>query len=206
MARKNGRTLPEVVAAYIEAENQLSENFGDGIRSLCQMYNVDPAQLGRLLTGGKQQDDQAPQSADAFAPVLNRLNSVDQRLQKWERQMEERENAAVQSELQRFAADPAHRYFENVRRTMGQIIAANPEASLNDAYDQACWMNPEIRDLLISEKTKADAEESRRKADQARRASGSLPNGSPVPGAISASGPAPTLRAELERAFEAARI
>lgn len=89
---------------------------------------------------------------------------------------------------------------------MGQIMAVNPQASLSEAYDQACWMNPEIRPLRIKEQTEAESAKSRAAAESARRASGSLHTGSPVPGAISGSGPAPTLRAELERAFDQARI
>jgi hypothetical protein len=205
MARKAGSTLPEALDRYIAAENHLAQDFGSGILSLCQIYQVDPAQLGQFLLGG-QGGGQQQASSDAFAPVLNQLNSVNQRLTQWERQMEERENESIQTELSRFAADPKHKFFENVRQTMGQIIAANPQASLSEAYESACWMNPEIRALLISEKAHAEAEESRRKADQARRASGSLPNGSPIPGASSANAPAPTLRAELERAFQQARI
>ncbi|MDP9144076.1 MAG: hypothetical protein M3N43_05185 [Actinomycetota bacterium] len=141
-----------------------------------------------------------------FAPVIDRLDAADQRLARYERQIEEREARALETEITRFAADPANRYFENVRQTMGQLIAANPQKSLNDAYDQACWMNPEIRALRIKEQTAAEAAEARRKADSARRASGSLPNGSPLPGASSSGAPAPTLRAELERAFESARL
>ena len=40
---------------------------------------------------------------------------------------------------------------------MGQLIATNPQTSLSDAYDQACWMNPEIRALRIKEQHEAEA-------------------------------------------------
>jgi hypothetical protein len=208
MARSAGKTLPEVVAAYVKAEEMLGQDFGKGVKELCRMYNVDPAKLGQMLAGDdpriKSGDDD--KNKDVIAPVLDRIASVDQRLAQWERQMAERETEQVAGELTRFAADPAHKFFENVRQTMGQIMAVNPQASLSEAYDQACWMNPEIRPLRIKEQHGAEAAKSRAAADQARRAAGSLPTGSPVPGAMPGSGPASTLRAELERAFEAARI
>jgi hypothetical protein len=205
MARQSGQELPAVLDRYIAAENLLTQDFGNGILGLCEFYQVNPAELGQFLLGSGS-DGQPTGQADQFAPVLNQLNSVNQRLTQFEQQLSERENAQVRDELTRFAADPKHRFFENVRQTMGQLIAANTGVSLNDAYDQACWMNPEIRALLIREQNEAEARKAKEAADSARRASASLKNGSPIPGATSGSGPAPTLRAELERAFEQARI
>jgi hypothetical protein len=206
MAKAAGRTLPEVVQSYVKAEEMLGQDFGRGIRELCRMYNVDPARLGQHLSGNGESAPSPAGPPDPLAPVLDRLQTVDRRLEQWERQMAERETESVQTELTRFAADPAHRYFENVRQTMGQIMAVNPQASLSEAYDQACWMNPEIRPLRIKEQTDAVAEKSRAVAESARRASGSLPTGSPIPGAVPGGAPAKTLRAELERAFDQARI
>jgi hypothetical protein len=205
MAQQSGQTLPAVLDRYIAAENLLTQDFGNGILSLCEFYQVNPAQLGQFLLGSGS-DGQPTGQSDQFAPVLNQLNSVSQRLAQWEKQQEETLHASVRDELTRFAADPKHKFFENVRQTMGQLIAANPQTSLNDAYEQACWMNAEIRPLLLKEQQEQEAAKARAQADSARRASASLKNGSPIPGATPGSGPAPTLRAELERAFEQARI
>jgi hypothetical protein len=197
MARQAGQTLPDVLNRYITAENILQQDFGNGILSLCEFYQVEPARLGQFLLG-EGSDGQPTGQSDQFAPVLNRLNQVDQRLQTWEKQQNEALNASVRDELQRFAADSKHKFFENVRQTMGQLIAANPETSLNDAYEQACWMNPEIRQLLLKQQQDEESAKARATADQARRAAASLPTGAPIPGVNSGSAPKNSLRAQIE--------
>ena len=154
MARNNGRTLPEVVAAVCRSRESA---FGRLRRwnpfAVPDVQRRSGTARSVSRQAGKQQGDQQRRSPPTtFAPVLNRLNSVDQRLQQWERQMEERENAAVQSELQRFAADPTQPLLRECPADDGSDHRRQSAASLSDAYDQACWMNPEIRALLISER------------------------------------------------------
>lgn len=84
--------------------------------------------------------------------VYNELNSLKQSLA-------ERDRRDVQGQLERFAADPNHPHFEEVRRDMAAFIRAG-EPDLQKAYERAIWSNPQVREKVLAEqaKTKADAD------------------------------------------------
>lgn len=137
--------------------------------------------------------------------VLREVAALEQNWTQQQQSAHQQSLSETQQEIETFAADTTNRYFANVRNDMGRLIAAGQAASLKDAYDKACWGNPEIRDLLIRERQTAETAErerqARERASAARRASGSI-TGSPTPGASQVnSGPSPSVREELERQF-----
>ena len=70
---------------------------------------------------------------------------------------------------------PKHLYFENVRPLMSAFFANGQAKDLEQAYEMACWANPEVRAALQAEQQRsAEAqrlEEAKRKAGAARSAS-----------------------------------
>jgi hypothetical protein len=208
MARGNNTTLPEALDRYVAAENLLESQPVNGLLWLCQKYNVHP---GQLLEAIGEPGHQQPQEASPLAPVMPYIQTLDQRLSQFEAQQAAAQDHAIKGEISSFSADPQHKYFENVRKEMGQIIALadqqGQQVSLKDAYEKACWANPEIRSLLIKDQIAANEAEAKRKADDARRAAGSLPTGSPIPGGtLARNEPMTNLRAEIERAFADSRV
>lgn len=210
MARSQNTTLPEALERYVAAENALETNPINGMLWLCERYNVHPAQLLEAI--GQDQGYQQPgQSADAFAPVMGHIQTLNQRLSQFERAQQQAESQAINGQIGSFAADPANKFFANVKQDMGRLMSVaaqkGQEMTLAQAYEQACWANPEIRALLIKDQIAQDQAAAQRKAEEAKRAAGSLPTGSPIAGGtLAANEPAPTLRAEIERAFEGSRI
>lgn len=113
----------------------------------------------------------------------------------------EQQNAAkTQEMLERWASDKPH--FERVRMKMGYLLTPDPntgqaaiplkdgKVDLDEAYNQAIWMDPEIRQATLAEqeaqkaaarKAKQDAalKAQQEQADKARRASGSLTTSAP---------------------------
>lgn len=73
----------------------------------------------------------------------------------------------AQTEIQRFAADPANVHYEVVKGHMGQLLAAGLADDLKSAYDKAVWMNPELRESEQLRTTEA-AERQRKEAEAAR--------------------------------------
>ncbi len=210
MARGQNTTLPEALERYVSAENTLESDPINGMLWLCQRYNVHPGQLLEAIGQG-QGHQQPSQSADPLASVMPHLQTFDQRLSQFEAAQQQAQDQAINGEISSFAADPQNKYFANVRKEMGQIIAMADQQgqviTMKGAYEKACWANPEIRDLLIKDRIAANEAEAKRKADDARRAAGSLPTGSPIAGGtLVNNGPSSTLRGEIERAFEGARV
>lgn len=203
IARREGTTLPEVLDRYIAAENLLANDFVSGVRSLCQMYQIHPAQLAQALGGQPQQGNQNPQQHDPFAPVMQKMTALEQIVQGLQQQRDASEDQVISGHLNAFAAKPENKFFENVKGTMGKLMEQYPDENqtLEQAYENACWMNPEIRALRINDATEAKIAEQRRVADQNRRASGSLQM--EAPGKPKGTSQPSTLRASLENAWDA---
>src|SRR5690606_5246685 len=53
------------------------------------------------------------------------------------------------SEIQQFSSDPKNEHFALVREEMALLLESGKAANLQEAYDQAVWMRPEIRQTLL---------------------------------------------------------
>jgi hypothetical protein len=212
--RQAGKQPTEVFAAYRAAEQMLADDPINGILEFCRMYGVHPAQLAGQVQGMPDQNGMAqPQGFDprllSYTQALeSRQRTLEQRWAEYERMQEQQEQSAVESEIESFGKQPEHRYFENVKQTMGRLISIGAAEDLKDAYQQACYATPEIREVLIKEdfakhQLKAQAE-AKAKSEQAKRTSKSLPTGAPITGASRAGSPNATLRDDLEAAWDEA--
>ena len=136
-----------------------------------------------------------------------RVDELQGTLKQMMTQQEQRERAQLQSDVEQFAQDKPH--FEKVRGEMGRLIQSGLANDLNDAYERAIWLVPEVREQVqaeLAEKTAKDKEaKSREQAEKARKASGSVTGAPGLAGNGQAVTPAPTVRAELERAMAAQR-
>lgn len=105
------------------------------------------------------QPGQAPAQSQPQDPRSFLAQLVQQELQpiraQFEQQQSQQLNATV-SEIQAFAADPAHPFFNDVANDIRLLIESNriapgpPLQRLQQAYDQATWMNPTIRPHLMA--------------------------------------------------------
>lgn len=109
------------------------------------------------------------------------------------------------TEIERFAADPAHEHFEVVRGTMQQLLAAGLAPDLKSAYEKAVRMDSELFEREQLRTTEA-ANKQRLDAEAARVAKARSNNVSPrsatPSGAMGGSGKK-DLRSALEDAVEA---
>lgn len=195
MARSSGTTLKEAFDRYRAAEDLLDRDFLGGISSLCEMYNVHPMQLAQAIAARSR--GQPQQASDPQASLLAReLAGIREEVRTLKSERERAEQEGINSYLQAFAQENI--YFEDVRRDMGYLISTGQANSLEDAYDKACWMNPQIRDLLLKGQAASQSAEAR--VSKARRASGSLPTGAPA-GSPSGGSQSNSIREALEEAW-----
>jgi hypothetical protein len=207
-ARNNGTTVTEALDRYMAAEKSLADDFVGGIRGLCQMYQVHPAQLAQALgveqqQGGYQQPQQ--QQYDPMHPVMNELSALKQSLRQIQNERQANEDEAISRQVEAFASDPKNKYFENVRGEMGRLLSIYPNATLESLYEQAMLLNPETRSILEREKVEMALQERQRVADQNRRARQSLPTGMPT--GIGSSNPkSDSIRGAIEAAWQEATV
>jgi hypothetical protein len=203
-AARAGTTVSRIMENFMNAEKLLATDFVSGVQSLCQHFNVNPAALVNALSGQLQGGHQPPQPQN---PVLNELNALKSRIAQFEQEREQQAYSGINAEISAFSAKPENKYFENVKQTMAKLLNAEAATTLQDAYDQACWAHPEIRALLINEQAETKAAEAQRKASEARRASGSLNPGSPIPGAsLNGGSSQKSVRQLLEESWGSATI
>ncbi|MGF6431487.1 hypothetical protein [Bradyrhizobium sp. CCBAU 21365] len=181
-AKKGGTDLATAVATYRTIELELQRDFVSGIAGLAQRQNVHPLQLAQAIVArfgdpsqsgipGTQQPHQQGAAFD-LKPITTRLDGL-------ERTFQAQQQASVNAEIERFASDPKHPYFHNVRETMGHLMNSGQAASMEDAYEKACWANPEIRALLIRQQAApapaAKADDAVSRARAAAKATGGTP-------------------------------
>lgn len=196
MAEKNGLPLATVMASYIEAERILANDFVGGVKHICQQFGVDPAQLASALSGGPVASGAAPQGGTQPAPAPQIPREIIDRIGGLESTLNSVREQNAMAEIQRFAADPANKYFEDVAQDIVRLIsgarATGDNLSLSEAYQAAIYANPTVRAKLQAEaKAKEEADRiatARAAATTARRAGKSLaPTGAGTPSAAAKS-------------------
>ena len=78
-------------------------------------------------------------------------------MQQAEQNQQQQVQQQAYSSIGEFSQDPQHEFFEHVRVKMADNLDMarmnNQPMTLKEAYDAACWSNPEIRDVLVKRQT-----------------------------------------------------
>lgn len=187
-----GVDAPTAINALLNADKTLRT--GDPatkaayFAKLAQEYGID---LGQV----QQPTPQDPQTAY----LMQQLHSLEQRHRMWESEIQRQQREQAESEIRAFSEGKPH--LDAVRGDMADLLQSGKAKSLNDAYDMAVWMRPDIRQTLI-EQQRADAQRKaaeQAQAQRARTAAVSVKGSSPSSGGASA--PSGSLRDQLAAAF-----
>ncbi|MGO7154508.1 hypothetical protein [Rhizobium leguminosarum] len=178
LIRQAGMTHADVMRRAIDWEKALIHDPVNTVVHVARMAGVNlhalvNGQMGEVLQrnaqqAGPQQGGPQPRSINVEATVEHVLRKRD-----------------TETQVDAFLSDPANAHADDVLDDMIALINAGRASSLQDAYDAACWMRPDIRRQLISQTAQAPVREQQAQraaaADQARRASRSI-SGSSAPG------------------------
>lgn len=134
---------------------------------------------------------EAPYIDPQVSGLQKQLADLQSRLNGREQQEAAEARNKLQAEIDTFASDPAHQYFDEVANDIAGLLRSGAAKDLKDAYEKAIWANPITRAKEQARLT-ADAEakakaEAAEKAKQARKATGANVKSS----AKAASGTAP---------------
>ena len=90
---------------------------------------------------------------ERMAPVNQLMNGVTQ----FQQQQQQKTQQATQQNIQQFAADPANEFFADVKQDMADMFdlatKRGQKISLQDAYDKAVAINPQISGVLNKRQT-----------------------------------------------------
>lgn len=220
-ATKSGQTLAQALTAYTGIEDLIRRDFAGGVMHIAQNSGLTQheaaATFAKLATrlghqfqapavqspGGSPPDQNGgadPQMLQkllepVLAPILQRVNTIDTTLSRQAEGVKSQRLTESQRTVETFRQDPAHKYYDNVEQTIGDLLergvvprTGDLAADLKAAYETACWQNPEIRELLINERTAPAGAQQRNDEQTARaRAASRSVTGAPAAGAREAS-------------------
>lgn len=119
-----------------------------------------------------------------FADQLGQISNVNQQLRGELQQIRQSEQRAAQDQalkvtrwgIDSFADEkgsdgkPTHPHFDAVLPQVIELFRANPERDIKEAYETACWMNPEIRKAIATaEAARAQQQQSNQRGAAAAR-------------------------------------
>ena len=152
-----GIDAPRAVKALMEADNALRYGTPDQkiqlFGRLAQQYGVNLGQLQGL-----------PQQSlvDPMVYTLqNELNSVRGEVNNWKQQQEQAQNSVILGEINQFSQKAEH--FEEARPVMIQLLQSGVATDLQDAYDKAVRLDPNLFDAVQQSK-QADVNAQKRSA------------------------------------------
>lgn len=191
--RNFGKQLKEIVTPYMPMINADGGTPVTAIQSLLntayQLRAGTPQSRGQLIMElAKQFNAELPSNTAAVQsdPLAQTQAEIARLRQQIEQQpavlKQQQEDLVLQSHIDVFAADPKNVHFAKLKPVMASLLHGGQAKSLQDAYDQAQWIDPEIRSATLAA-SEADKEAKRiadikAKADKARSAAVSV-RGSP---------------------------
>lgn len=183
---KLGVDAPTAIFALLRADHTLRT--GDAktkavlMRQLAQEYGVDLAQ------------EITPVDHQTYL-LQQQYQELQRQQQMWQNQMQMQGQREAAIEIERFKANAPH--LDAVRDEMALLLETGKAQTLQDAYDMAVWMRPDIRQSLI-ERQKAEAAQ-QVQAQRAKAAQVSVKGSSPAAGGVQPI--KGSLREQLESAF-----
>lgn len=160
------------------------------LQSIVHSYGVP---VEALLSDDGNVRDMAMQNAT----LVSRLNQLEQQLHGFTSVQQQSAKQQAESEITKFASDPANKWFNDVREDMARLLNSGVASDIKDAYDKAVWQRPDIRQAILAQQQK-EAEEKRQK-DATTRAAKALKGGATN---LKTQGPAPTHVSQKPKSWE----
>ena len=178
IAEENGTTLAAAVQDYAKIEDNLRKDYLSGIDFLNGRFGINPHQFIQAYAARYGVNfDNVQQSQGYQPPAINPDALLQQAEARFEEKFLQRETL---SEIDRFRNDPANPYFENVREDMSILLQNGKAQNLADAYEMACWANPETRAIMLKSQTNSAPNPAQ--AVQKAKAAAKAIGGAPSPG------------------------
>lgn len=123
----------------------------DALNALAESIGLDLVEVGQWL----ERNGSAPPPD----PRDQRIAQLEQWKSQFETSAKERERAAAEAEIQAWAKDKPD--FAVVRKLMAALATQNPQATLDELYDQARWSHPELRERILADQRKNEVKRAR---------------------------------------------
>jgi hypothetical protein len=145
LIQAQGIEAPQAVQTLLNAHYKLSVSSpsqkAEYFNHLAKQYGVD-------LAGIAPQQDGQPQIDPMVRQLQDELHNIKQVIHNGNQEQINAERAKIQNEVNAFASDAAHPYFDEVSDEIVAMLKSG--ANLQDAYEKAVWANPVTRQKEIA--------------------------------------------------------
>lgn len=192
MIRAAGASPSQAIDAMFQSAHKLT--FGNPsqkaqvVKDIIQNYSVDIETLDNVLA-----DIEVPDDVNAgllrhlderLAPVTNFMKSMQTQEQTEAQRIQEQ----VDNELTKFASDLKNEFYEDVREDMADIMELGAKrgrnVTLQEAYNQACQLNPDIKKVVDHRSERLRSQPSGEELAKKKKAASSVPGESPGGGKV----------------------
>lgn len=144
------------------------------------LYNISAQDIQAVLANVNSQPTQTQQTPREVTELQQRLDRIEQ-------ERAQADNASIQEQIRRFETDPNRPHFKEVAVTMGRLMSSGEASTMEEAYDKACRLVPQVHAKLEAKRLEAERRTAADKAAAARKAAsvnvaarGKHPSAAPV--------------------------
>lgn len=193
-----GQTFGQLIEPYVPTFQQYGVNPFQHVSELLQAHHIlalgtnqQKVELLRHFVKQFKVDLDAAEEAPYVDPQVQALQSQVNQLQSFHSQQQQlvfqQREAAVNEHVDAFANDPSHPYFDDVSEVMTQLITSGVADNLQEAYDKAVYLVPEVRDKELARQAAEKQEAAKQRVAAAKKATGA--NVRSTPKAVSSTAP-----------------
>ena len=173
-----GKQLRETLAPFRQVIDQAGMNDSQAVQFLMNAHmrltsGTNEQRLAAYQELGKSLNLTEDTTDPNIKPVIERLNRLEQSLTQREEAVLNEARTRVNQEVNTFASDPKHAYFDEIADDISNFIKLG--LTLEDAYEKAVWANPVTRakenarlqteqEKQLKSKTREDAEKAKKAA------------------------------------------
>lgn len=147
--------IQDWLSGLIWVDEQLANKPEETIRAIAKVYGVK-------LDGKEVKSDNVP------TETLARINHLEQNFRELTSYLNEMQNQRLAETLQMFSrqtdaeGNVLHPYFEVVKKQVIDLLAGGVARSVEEAYEHALWLNPQVRSELIEKQISSKAAEAQK--------------------------------------------
>lgn len=169
----NGVDEAAAIGQLLQAQKFLQTQPVEALRWLAQSANVD---LSQLSAPAATEDDPDEWVDPHVKQLQHRLSEQEKYLTALREQQQRESEAVFLRQVEAFHGEKAangelaHPFMDDVMPQMTALLQSQQATSLQDAYDKAVWMIPEVRGKVLNSAKEKQTEEQTRRVKRAKRA------------------------------------
>lgn len=177
-----GQSFQQILTPYLPVLQQYGVNPFNHVAELLQAHHIlalgspeeKVALLNHMIAQFRIDPMQLVAEPAYVDPQVEALQQQVRQLQSFHQQQAyaatQQQQQMALSEVEKFSADPTKPYFNDVADIMTQLIQSGVAGNLQEAYDKAVYLHPEVREKELARLTAERREEAKKKAEEAKKA------------------------------------